>query len=33
MTTKEIGTLGEKIAKRYLIKNKYKILELNFRKK
>jgi putative endonuclease len=33
MTTKEIGALGENIAKRYLIKNKYKILGLNFKKK
>ncbi len=33
MLTNEVGALGEKIAKKYLIKNKYKILALNFRKK
>lgn len=33
MTTKEVGALGEKIAKKYLAKNKYKILAINFKKK
>ena len=30
---KNVGNLGEKIAKRFLVKHKYKILETNFAKK
>ena len=30
MTNKEIGKYGEELAKEFLIKNKYKILEANF---
>ncbi|MBU2578726.1 YraN family protein [Patescibacteria group bacterium] len=33
MDSKEIGDLGEKIARTYLLKNKYKILTLNFKRK
>ena len=33
MLKREIGDIGENEATRYLKKNKYKILERNFRKK